>query len=229
MMGEMSDAIPEARPAATLILLRDSGAGMQVLMVRRAATIKFYGGAWAFPGGRVEASDCEAGETLETLAAVKRAAVREVREEISLSVAPEQLVWMSHWITPVVRPKRFKTWFFVAAVDSDDVRVDGGEIDAHRWLTFDEAFAAHRAQQMELPPPTFVTLAELARFARAQDALDALAVGSPRHYFPKLVSIDGGVCSLYEGDAGYEREDPSASAPHHRLVMVPEGWRYIRD
>lgn len=225
----MSDAIPEARPAATLILLRDSDNGLQVLMVRRAATIKFYGGAWAFPGGRVEASDCEAGETIETLAAVKRAAVREVREEISLTVAPEQLVWMSHWITPVVRPKRFKTWFFVAAVDSDDVRVDGGEIDAHRWLTFEEAFAAHRAQQMELPPPTFVTLTELSRFRNTQEALRAIGAQTARHYFPKLTSIEGGVCSLYEGDAGYVDENPLATRPHHRLVMVPEGWHYVRD
>lgn len=226
----MSDVtIPEARPAATLILLRDGRDGLQVLMVRRAATIKFYGGAWAFPGGRVEASDCAPGETLETLAAVKRAAVREVHEEISLSVASDQLVWMSHWITPVVRPKRFKTWFFVAAVDSDEVRVDGGEIDAHRWLTFDEAFAAHRAQQMELPPPTFVTLTDLSRFKRTEDALRTLAEQPPAHFLPKLVSIEGGVCSLYQGDAGYEHEDPSAGAPHHRLVMVPEGWRYIRD
>jgi 8-oxo-dGTP pyrophosphatase MutT (NUDIX family) len=233
----MTDAIAEARPAATLILLRDHADGLQVLMVRRAATIKFYGGAWAFPGGRVEASDCAEGETIESLPAVQRAAVREVHEEIGLSVGTEQLTWMSHWITPIVRPKRFKTWFFVSAIErdaragngADDVRVDGAEIDAHQWLTFEQAFAAHRAQQMELPPPTFVTLSELSQFHRAQDALSALQASPPRHYFPKLVSIEGGVCSLYEGDAGYEREDPSAGAPHHRLVMLPSDWRYVRQ
>lgn len=225
----MSNEVPEARPAATLILLRDTDAGLQVLMVRRNATLKFYGGAWAFPGGRVDPEDCADGETVESMDAVKRAAVRELREEVALTIAPEQLVWMSHWITPVVRPKRFKTWFFVAAIDDHNAQVDGSEIDAHQWLTFDEAFAAHRAQQMELPPPTFVTLTDLSRFKNTQDALQSLSARAPLHYFPKLVSIEGGVCSLYERDAGYADEDVTRDGARDRLVMLPSGWRYERD
>lgn len=225
----MSNEIPEARPAATLILLRDTDAGLQVLMVRRNATLKFYGGAWAFPGGRVDPEDCGEGETLESLATVKRAAVRELREEVALTIAPEQLTWMSLWITPVVRPKRFKTWFFVAAIDDHNVRVDGGEIDAHQWLTFEQAFAAHRAQEMELPPPTFVTLTELSRFSTAAEALRALSEREPLHYFPKLLPIEGGVCSLYERDAGYDSDDVTREGVRDRLVMLPSGWRYERD
>lgn len=225
----MSNEIPEARPAATLILLRDTDDGMQVLMVRRNATLKFYGGAWAFPGGRVDPEDCVEGETLESLDAVKRAAVRELREEVALTILPEQLTWMSLWITPVVRPKRFKTWFFVAAIDDHDAQVDGGEIDAHQWLTFEQAFAAHRAQQMELPPPTFVTLTDLSRFATTTDALTALRERAPVRYVPKLLSVDGGVCSLYEGDVGYADEDVTRTGARDRLVMLPSGWRYDRS
>ena len=197
-------------------------------MVRRAATIAFYGGAWAFPGGRVEASDCEAGESLESLPAVKRAAAREAREEISIDVTPAQMTWMSFWITPVVRPKRFKTWFFVAEHAHAEVVVDGSELDAHRWLTFEQAFAAHRAREMELPPPTFVTLTELAKFRTAAEAIAAFAQAEPRHYFPKLVQVDGGVVSLYQGDTGYDQADPSAAEPHHRLTMIGDTWRYDR-
>jgi len=225
----MSNEIPEARPAATLTLLRDTADGMQVLMVRRNATLKFYGGAWAFPGGRVDPEDCADGETLEDLNAVKRAAVRELREEVALTIAPEQLVWMSHWITPVVRPKRFKTWFFVAAIDDHNAQVDGAEIDAHQWLTFEEAFAAHRAQQMELPPPTFVTLSDIARFSSTTEALTALRERAPVHYVPKLVSVEGGLYSLYEGDAGYADEDITRAGSRDRLVMLPSGWRYERS
>jgi len=225
----MHSDVTQPRPSATLILLRDGDAGLEVLMVRRAATIAFYGGAWAFPGGRVEASDCAEGEGLESIPAVKRAAAREVLEEVSLVVAPEQMTWMSFWVTPVIRPKRFKTWFFVAEHAHADVVVDGSEVDAHRWLTFDEAFAAHRAREMELPPPTFVTLTELSRFRTAAEAMAALARAEPKQFLPKLVQVEGGLVSLYKGDAGYEHGDAGASAPHHRLTMIGDTWRYHHE
>lgn len=225
----MSTDPAQPRPSATLILLRDGTAGLEVLMVRRAATIAFYGGAWAFPGGRVEPSDCAEGEGLESLPAVKRAAAREVLEEVSVEVAPEQMTWMSFWVTPVVRPKRFKTWFFIAEHAHADVVVDGSEVDAHRWLTFDEAFAAHRAREMELPPPTFVTLTELARFRTAAEAIAAFARTEPTHFLPKLVLVEGGAVSLYQGDAGYEQADAGATAPRHRLTMIGDTWRYHRE
>jgi 8-oxo-dGTP pyrophosphatase MutT (NUDIX family) len=43
--------------AATVLLLRESGDGLQVLLTRRAAGLSFMGGLWVFPGGRMEASD----------------------------------------------------------------------------------------------------------------------------------------------------------------------------
>ena len=48
------------RPAATLILVRDAGAGMEVFMIRRTQSAAFMGGAHVFPGGGVDASDASA-------------------------------------------------------------------------------------------------------------------------------------------------------------------------
>jgi glyoxylase-like metal-dependent hydrolase (beta-lactamase superfamily II)/8-oxo-dGTP pyrophosphatase MutT (NUDIX family) len=45
------------RPAATLILVRDAGTGMEVFMIRRTQSAAFMGGAHVFPGGGVDASD----------------------------------------------------------------------------------------------------------------------------------------------------------------------------
>ena len=46
------------RPAATVLLLRDSpGAGLEVLMTRRSASASFAPGAYVFPGGGVDAAD----------------------------------------------------------------------------------------------------------------------------------------------------------------------------
>lgn len=45
---------PEARPAATVVLLRDGAAGLEVLLMRRPDTMAFAPGMHVFPGGRVE-------------------------------------------------------------------------------------------------------------------------------------------------------------------------------
>ena len=50
----MATTIPHA---ATVLLLRESGDGLQVLLTKRAAGLSFMGGLWVFPGGRMEASD----------------------------------------------------------------------------------------------------------------------------------------------------------------------------
>lgn len=45
------------RPAATVLLLRDSPQGIEVLMTRRSLTASFAPGAYVFPGGGIDALD----------------------------------------------------------------------------------------------------------------------------------------------------------------------------
>lgn len=45
------------RPAATVLLLRDSPEGIEVLMTRRSLTASFAPGAYVFPGGGIDAAD----------------------------------------------------------------------------------------------------------------------------------------------------------------------------
>ena len=45
------------RPAATVLLLRDSAAGIEVLMTRRSMTASFAPGAYVFPGGGIDVLD----------------------------------------------------------------------------------------------------------------------------------------------------------------------------
>ena len=52
-----------ARPAATVVVVRDGTAGLEVFMVRRHEGTAFMGGAHVFPGGRVDASDAAADDT----------------------------------------------------------------------------------------------------------------------------------------------------------------------
>ncbi|HPK31352.1 MAG TPA: MBL fold metallo-hydrolase [Ottowia sp.] len=48
------------RPAATVLLLRDSPQGVEVLMTRRSLTASFAPGAYVFPGGGIDAADAQA-------------------------------------------------------------------------------------------------------------------------------------------------------------------------
>ncbi len=47
------------RPAATVVLLRDGDTGLEVLMLKRAAQSDVLGGAYVFPGGKLDAADSE--------------------------------------------------------------------------------------------------------------------------------------------------------------------------
>ncbi len=48
------------RPASTVVLARDGACGMETLLLLRPQRSGFAGGAWVFPGGRVDASDGDA-------------------------------------------------------------------------------------------------------------------------------------------------------------------------
>lgn len=218
-----------AHPAATVVLLRDSPQGCEVLLVRRNSKLAFHGGAWVFPGGRIDAEDYRAGAGPDDVrAAACHAAVREAAEEAGVALAPADLVPFSRWVTPEGLPKRFDTWFFAAAAPPADVQVDGFEIEEHRWMLPQAALAARHAGEIELPPPTFVTLSRFCGAQATAAVLDDLRREPQRAYVPRLhLLVGGGACSLYEGDAGYEVGNPDLPGARHRLTMHPGGaWTY---
>ena len=79
----MSDSSPEIRPAATVMLVRDSGGELEVLIVRRNAGAVFAGGMYVFPGGRVDPADGDP-DADETFAVT---AIREAFEEVGVLLA----------------------------------------------------------------------------------------------------------------------------------------------
>lgn len=228
----MSDAkIAPAHPAATVVLLRKGRDDFEVLLVRRNQQLAFHGGAWVFPGGRVDPADQARAGSDDPIAAARQAAAREVQEEVGLNVAPDQLVLLSRWITPEMLPKRFDTWFFVARADDGAVEVDGNEIHGHRWIRPDQAIEARSTAEIDLPPPTFVTLLHLSRFPSVDAALAGLAAQTMVETFaPRIRPCPGGACSLYAGDAAYDSDcDLELPGPRHRLWILESGWRYERD
>jgi 8-oxo-dGTP pyrophosphatase MutT (NUDIX family) len=145
------------RVAATVVLLRSP---MDVYLVRRAATMAFASGMYAFPGGSVEPAD----------PSVAAAAVREVLEETGVLLTVDALVPWSRWITPEFEPRRFDAYFFLAAMPpGQSARTIGGEADHALWRSPAEALA------LPMLPPTSRTLRELAGFSTVEEALAAAA------------------------------------------------------
>jgi 8-oxo-dGTP pyrophosphatase MutT (NUDIX family) len=215
--------MPPAIPAATVVLIRDAADGLETLMLRRNARGTF-GGMWVFPGGRVDADDGEDEE------GARRAAVRETAEEASLVVDPVALVPFAHWTPPPIAPKRFATWFFLAPAPTGVVAVDGREIHEHIWVTPADAMSRRDAGEIELAPPTFVTLHRLSQFGDVARALADAAVGPVEFFTTKVMKASTGEpVAVWHGDVAYEGEDLDAAGARHRLAMVRDAWAYERS
>jgi 8-oxo-dGTP pyrophosphatase MutT (NUDIX family) len=219
-------ASSEALDAGTVVLLRDAAGGLETLMLRRNSRLDFVGGMWVFPGGRVDLADREG--AADALAAARRAAAREAREEAGLELHAQDLLPFAHWTPPPVIPRRFLTWFFVAAAPAGRVVVDGGEIHEHAWMRPAQALRRRDAHEIELAPPTWVSLHWLAGFARTADALESARRRPPEFFATRIARLEGDMLSLWHGDAGYDTGDPLAPGPRHRLWMGRTGWRYER-
>lgn len=223
-------SIPQAHPAATVILLRDSEPGIEVLMVRRNSQLAFHGGAWVFPGGRIDEADYERSGTRDARETARIAAAREAREEAGVEIDASSLVMLSRWITPENVFKRFDTWFLLGAGGSIGVvEIDGGEIQDHAWMLPRAALAAQRQAQIELPPPTFVTLTQLLPFGSTDAVLAAFAAREAEEFRPLLHFLPEGACTVYAGDVSYGADDLERPGPRHRLWMTGTNWRYERD
>jgi 8-oxo-dGTP pyrophosphatase MutT (NUDIX family) len=216
----------EPIPAATVVLARDADEGIEVLMLRRSSRGAF-GGMWVFPGGRVENEDIDPNAEDEELTAARRAAVREAKEEADVVLDGDALVTFSHWLPPPVAPKRFSTWFFlVPAPEAIEVAVDNAEIRDHEWLRPADAITRRDAGEIELAPPTWVTLWHLARVESVDEAVELARQSEPRRFQTHMYFPDGVPVAVWHDDVAYDSGDLHAAGPRHRLWMLPDGWQY---
>jgi len=81
----------------------------------------------------------------------------ELCRQFGLTLALDRLVYLSHWLTPLGRAKRFDTRFFIAeAPPAQTAAFDGTEMTEQLWLRPTEALA--RATELKLMTPTQTTL-----------------------------------------------------------------------
>jgi 8-oxo-dGTP pyrophosphatase MutT (NUDIX family) len=189
----------EPKPAATVVVTRASArppAGVEVLLLRRAARSRFAPGFVVFPGGAQEPGDEDLAERwFGDAREVSRAcAVRELAEETGLVLtgsglrelatserpfdaiavdppAHEQLHEVARWVAPEFLTVRFDASFFaVAATGGLDVHPDGVETDLGWWARPGDVLAEHGLFET-LMWPTYRTLQAIEECASVDEVL----------------------------------------------------------
>ena len=99
-------------------------------------------------------------------------------------------VW-SAWCTPEFEPRRFRTWFFVAALPpgqrTRDVSTESSSVS---WLPAGGACDAVDAGELGMMPPTYLTCLEVSQHA-SPDAVLAAAEGRVVEMFTPVVEGEG--------------------------------------
>lgn len=189
------------RPAASVILLRrgsrHQSSGLEVLFGRRTPKASFMANVWVFPGGAVDGGAADE-------AAYRKAALRELEEEVAISLDPQDLVPFSRWITPAEVKVRFDTHFYLAGAPSHcSPTADGEEIVEVGWFAPADALARHAAGELLLVFPTIKHLEALRSFDSVEGALESARSREIEPILPRVATIGGEQKVLLPGEPGY--------------------------
>ena len=213
------------RDAATIVLMRDcENSKPEILLLRRGNSHTVMNNAYVFPGGKLDDED-ETAEKIDALklagdanvllnepdlpksraAALFVAAARETQEETGVTVATDQIVPISRWITPntpTMMRKRFDARFFVARMPDGQTAVhDGEEATDSGWFTAADALRAYYAGDITLAPPQIMTLAGLLPYQTVDEILKMAVEATPGTVQPHVFKhADDQRVLAYPGD-----------------------------
>lgn len=124
-----------------------------------------------------------------------------------LRLALDALVPYAHWITPEGMPKRFDTWFFLAAAPPDQLGAhDGRESTDSIWVSPREALAGGESGRFKLPFPTTRNLIKLGKQGNVKNALADCQGKDIVTVMPVMTRLNGGRQLRIPKEAGYDGE-----------------------
>lgn len=236
-MAESQEAEPRA--AASVILLREGNAGVEIYLLRRHRKAKFMSSSYVFPGGIADEGEDderftaarelfeEAGVLLsprdvaaETRDAWRKAVnVDQADFRTTIGETPidiESLTYYAHWITPSVEKRRYSAKFFLATMPGGQVASpDNKETVDEIWVTPEVALT--RSKELALPPPQYRTMYELLEPAKKgiEGILDFARQGAPHAHpiLPRGCASEEGITLLLPWDRDYESKGHGASLP----------------
>lgn len=239
----------EARPAATVVLLRDGRDGPEALLMRRHRRSGFVPGAWVFPGGRVDPADGERrllercrGLGPEPAPPFWLAAVREAFEETGVLLArSDDGGWVPDAVTdPAVEAIRRSLMDDEATLSDVVARLDV-ELDARplvhaaHWVTpvveprrYDTHFFVAAIPEGRTPRPDPREMVD-ATWLTPAAALERFEAGSLPMVFPTVKTL----ASLTEFTDTPAVVDGLRDRPVERilprLVRTPDGVGIVID
>lgn len=256
-----------ARLAATVLLLRDGSAGLEVFVMVRHDQTDFAAGALVFPGGKLAPDDSDPrvrarcsgvdrlplGQVALCVAAIREAfeecgvllarargatamlgpqrlaelglryrkpldreelGIGQMLEVEDLELAGEALVPFAHWITPLHLPRRFDTYFYLAAAPTDQLAAhDGTELVDSIWLRPADALAQADAGSRMLMLPTRANLERLRGYHSVAEALASARTQPVITVVPGLVKTSEGLRLRIPAEAGYAITEFSLTTP----------------
>jgi 8-oxo-dGTP pyrophosphatase MutT (NUDIX family) len=229
--------LPDAIPAATLVLMREGGGGPpELLVTERTGAMAFAAGALVFPGGRIDADDQLTADLMGTDAA-RVAAIRETIEETGLAPA---LVPAPDAIA--LRAGLADEEPFASLLAAQGLAIDAEALTPFaRWCPnfretrrFDTLFFLAEAAADAPEPVVSEHEAVRAFWASAADILAELEAGRAHAIFPTRRNLErlAGFASIAEARADAARHpvkkitpwvEERGGEPH---VCIPEGIGY---
>ncbi|MEC7762129.1 MAG: NUDIX domain-containing protein [Pseudomonadota bacterium] len=145
-------------------------------------------------------------ETLALRKAVDRREVRFIDAVRANGVVLDlsRLTLFSRWLTPAVVPKRFDTFFYLAAAPArQDALSDGRETVEAEWIAPAHALELARAREREIVFPTRMNLGLLAQTETLDAAFEAARSRAPRTVLPSIITRGGDRYLQLAVDDGY--------------------------
>ncbi|MFE9217066.1 NUDIX hydrolase [Streptomyces lavendulae] len=120
----------------------------------------------------------------------------------------------ARWITPEFEPRRYDTWFFVAALpEGQRTRNASTEADRTVWIRPSDAAARYDGGELLMMPPTISTLRSLEPHASAAAALAAAAAQDLTPVLAQAALVDGELVLSWPGhDEFTKRVRPGGTA-----------------
>jgi 8-oxo-dGTP pyrophosphatase MutT (NUDIX family) len=183
LLADLADIAAASRVAA----VRETWEECGILLARRA------GAAAMLSLAELRRARGEPGRPFEQLLA-----------DIGLELAVDGLLTFAHWTTPIDRPKRFDTQFFITPFEGDQEALhDGREAVDARWVRPADVIAGADAGRIKLVFATRMNLLRLSATDSVATALEATRRAKVVPITPQVVKTAAGPALRIPEDAGY--------------------------
>jgi 8-oxo-dGTP pyrophosphatase MutT (NUDIX family) len=184
-----ANTAPEKR-APRIAAIREAYEETGILLARHADGVTFRGDERAGPARDDVAHD--------------RRGFLDLITELDVHLDLDALSVFARWITPSMMPKRFDTWFYVAAAPADQLALcDGWETVDAEWIAPSEALRLAELGERKVIFPTRMNLQLLAEASGAEDAISRARGRTLVTVEPRVTDTPDGRVLVIPPEAGY--------------------------